>query len=202
LRNSLSDTARDFRAATPGILKRRIDRPSRFAVSPAAARFTRADKRNGDRIRASVYIAEAQAAYLQQLEFGGISKGLHMPVASIARDASGNVRRRFQRTASAKARFFSQTVPMPAAKGVRRVGRYFEGLPVGGRYRSAGLFMRTKDGGIKRVSLRRSRLLQGIARRTKIRKSSRRPPLGRRKRWSRRRGSPAHRSGGDLLTLL
>jgi hypothetical protein len=152
LRNALSDTAKDLRAATPGILKRRIDHPSRFTVSPSAARFTRADKRDGDRMRASVFIAEAQSTYLQQIEFGGISKGLHMPVASTARDASGNVRKAFQRSSAVKARLFSQTISMPSAKGVRRVGRYFEGLPAGGRYRSAGLFMRTKDGGIKRIS--------------------------------------------------
>jgi hypothetical protein len=103
-------------------------------------------------MRASVYIAEAQAAYLRQLEFGGVSKGLHMPVASTARDASGDIRKAFRRSSAAKARLFSQTISIPSAKGARRAGKYFECLPTGGRYRSAGLFMRTKDGGIRRVS--------------------------------------------------
>lgn len=176
LRNAINDTARDLRGQTPGILRRRIDRPARFTVSPSAVRFSRAEYAQGDRMRAAVSIADAQSEYLHPLEFGGISKGLHQPISSAARDASGNIRRAFQRGAGAKARLFAQTISVPAAKGARRVGKYFDGRPTGGRYKTAGLFMRTKDGRIARVS-------------EYVRERRYQPSLGLRKEWVRLGGA-------------
>jgi hypothetical protein len=127
-------------------------------------------------MHAAVSLADAQSEYLHPLGFGGISKDLHQPISAASRDASGNIRKAFQRSSSAKARLFAQTVSVPAAKGTRRVGKYFEGRPVGGRYKSAGLFMRTNDGKLQRMS-------------EYVRERRYQPMLGLRREWVRLGGA-------------
>lgn len=100
---ALTDVADKIRAATPAILERDLDRPTRFTTDPRGMFVERAQKQ---RLQAVVGFRPLQSAYLKYQVEGGLRapkrRALRLPTAQPL-DAFGNLPARTIRTLIARA---------------------------------------------------------------------------------------------------
>lgn len=151
-RNALNDAARELRKETPKVMDRVIDRPTPFTRRTSGVIYRGASY---DRLSASLELSPLQQRYLSPGEFGEASDDIQTPVARDAFDAKGNLKKRYRWTATDRAKLFGQVYRVKAKRtgGIRTVGKHFVGTPVGGGYRQAGLFERSRDGKkLKRIT--------------------------------------------------
>lgn len=103
LSRAMNDAAEKVREATPGILERDLDKPTRFTTDPRATVLERATK---SKLTAVVRFRPLQAAYLQYQIEGGIRapkrKALRLPTEQPL-DAFGNLPARTISTLVARA---------------------------------------------------------------------------------------------------
>lgn len=142
-RNSLNDTAKELRAATPDIMKRVVNRPTPFTAKASAVLYKAASY---DDLTSSLRLNRIQAKYLSPAEFGLRAERIHTPIHARVREAKfGNLGKKWRWTPAERAKLLAAKHVIPSKRsGTREIGQYFLGKPRGG-YTKAGLFYRPKD---------------------------------------------------------
>ncbi|UFM66784.1 hypothetical protein LOS78_12695 [Paracoccus sp. MA] len=142
-RNSLNDTAKELRAATPDIMKRVIDRPTPFTSKPSAVLYKAASYED---LTSSLRFNRIQARYLGPGEFGERAERIHTPIHARVKEAKfGNLGKKWRWSPAERAKLLAAKHVIPGKRtATREIGQYFFGRPRGA-YTKAGLFHRPKD---------------------------------------------------------
>jgi hypothetical protein len=142
-RNSLNDTAKELRQATPDIMQRVVDRPTAFTSKPSAVLDKAASY---DSLTSSLRFNRVQEKYLSPGEFGLRADKIHTPIHARVKEAKfGNLAKKWRWSPSERAKLMSAKHIIPGKKtATREIGQYFFGRPRGA-YTKAGLFYHPKD---------------------------------------------------------